>query len=92
MLGQKTSLDADEQEFNMAMIKSWEEGKAEARAETRVETLIQAILTVLSTRGIEVPAAARDVISVTKDATLLNRWLAKAVVVSSIAELLGDAK
>ena len=32
MLGHDSSRDPDEQEFMMAMLKSWEEGKAEARA------------------------------------------------------------
>ena len=33
LLGHDSSQDPDEQEFIMAMLKSWEEGKAEARAE-----------------------------------------------------------
>jgi hypothetical protein len=37
MLVQDSSRDPDEQEFIMAMLKSWEEGKAEARLEDRVD-------------------------------------------------------
>ena len=42
MLGQDSSQDPDAQEFIMAMLKSWEEGKAEARAEARAEAKVEA--------------------------------------------------
>jgi len=78
--------DADEQEFIMAMIKSWEEGKAEARAETRGE----AVLTVLRARGVAVPDAARAHILAQKDLALLERWLVRASVASSIGDVIDD--
>jgi hypothetical protein len=37
MLGEDSSQDADEQEFIMAMHKTWEETRAEARSEGRAE-------------------------------------------------------
>jgi hypothetical protein len=64
----------------MAMLKSWEEGKAEARVETQAE----ALLTVLRVRGIDVSAAARERILAQKDLEQLKRWFEKAVVASSI--------
>ena len=92
MLGQSPTQDPNEQEFIMAMLKSWEEGKAEARAEeraeARAETRVEAILTVLRVRGIEVPEAARERILAEKDLNELARWLEKAVVASTIAEVI----
>jgi hypothetical protein len=84
MLGHDSSQDPDEQEFIMAMVKSWEEGKAETRADD--------VLAVLRVRGIAVPDAARERILAQKDLEQLKRWLAKAAVASSIGEVLGDPR
>jgi hypothetical protein len=78
--------DQDEEAFIMAMIKSWEEGKAEARTETQAD----AVLTVLQVRGIAVPDAARERILAQKDLKLLKRWLEKAVVASSVSEVIDE--
>ena len=78
--------DRDEQEFIMAMIKSWEETKAEARTETRAD----AVLTALRVRGIAVPDAARERIMEQRDLDQLQRWLEKAIVASSIGEVLDE--
>lgn len=86
MLGQSPPQDPNEQEFIMAMLKSWEEGKAEARAEAQAN----AVLTVLRVRGIEVPAAARERILAQKDMNQLMRWLEKAAVASTIGEVIDD--
>jgi len=83
-------LDRDEQEFIMAMIKSWEETRAEARAEALTETRADAVLTVLQARGVDVPDAARERILAQKDFELLKRWLVKAVVASSIDEVIDE--
>jgi hypothetical protein len=88
MLGQDSSQDPDEQEFIMAMLKSWEEGKAEARAETQAN----AVLTVLRVRGIAVPDAARERILAQKNLEQLKRWLEKAAVASSIGEVIDDPR
>jgi len=77
-------LDDTEKEFIMAMLKSWEEGRAEARTETRAD----AVLTVLRVRGIAVPEATRERILAEKDLEQLGRWLEKAVVASSLREVL----
>ena len=87
MLGQDSSRDPDEQKFIMAMLKSWEEGKAEARVEDRVD----AVLTVLRVRGIAVPDAARQRIVAEKDLKQLKRWHEKAITASSIAEVIEGA-
>jgi hypothetical protein len=88
MLGQSSSQDPEEQEFIMAMLKSWEEGKAEARTETRAE----AVLDVLDVRGITVPDAARERILAQKDLEQLRRWLKRAVVASSVGEVIDDPR
>ena len=84
MLGQDSSQDPDEQEFIMAMLKSWEEGKAEARADD--------LLTVLRVRGIAVPDGARERILAEKDMTQLKRWLEKAAVASSIGDVIDELR
>jgi hypothetical protein len=70
----------------MAMLKSWEEGKAEARAETQAA----AVLTVLDVRGVAVPEAARARILAEKDMKQLKRWLEKAAVAASIADVIDE--
>ncbi|HEX7841256.1 MAG TPA: hypothetical protein VF469_27450, partial [Kofleriaceae bacterium] len=77
-----------EQEFIMAMHKSWEEGRAEARAEARTEMRAKDVLTVLRVRGIAVPDAVRQRIEAQKDLEQLERWLEKAVVATSLGEVI----
>ena len=74
----------------MAMIKSWEEGRAEARAEGRAEASAQAVLAVLRARGIAVPDAARERILSQRDPEQLKHWLETAAVASSVGEVLSD--
>jgi len=80
MLGENPGQDADEQEFIMAMHKTWEEGKAETRA--------NAVLTVLRVRGIAVPDAVRQQILAQQDLQRLEQWLEKAVVATSIGDVI----
>ena len=88
MLGQDSSQDPDEQEFIMAMHKTWEEGRAEARAEGEAN----ALLTVLRVRGIAVSDAVRQQILAQKDLQRLERWLEKASVASSIGEVIDEPR
>lgn len=46
--------------------------------------------TVLRARGITVPDAARERIVAEKDPDRLDRWLERAAVVASVAEVLGE--
>jgi len=57
-------------------------GEAEANA--------RAVLTVLRVRGIAVPDAARDRILAEKDPARVERWLEKAAVAASVAEVIDD--
>jgi hypothetical protein len=88
VLGQAPSRTPDEQEFITAVLKSWEEGRAEARAEGRVEGRADALLIVLDARDIAVPDAARERILAEKDPDRVTRWLEKATVAASLDDVL----
>jgi hypothetical protein len=83
-----------EQEFIVAMHKSWEDARTEARAEGRAEGRAEAraddVLTVLRVRGIAVSEAARKRILTQKDLQLLERWHKKAIVATSLREVIAD--
>ncbi|APR81410.1 Hypothetical protein A7982_06759 [Minicystis rosea] len=93
-LGKKPSPTAEEQEFIMTMHKTWadarREGRDEGRAEGRAEEASRNLLTVLRVRGIAVPEAVRDRILAQKDAARLERWLERAIVAASLAEVLDE--
>jgi hypothetical protein len=76
----------------MAMYKTWEEGRTEARTEGRTEKGAEDVLTVLRARGIAVSDAARARILAQQDLDQLTRWLEKAVVASSLEEVIGDPR
>src|SRR5580704_4225433 len=62
--------------------------KGELKGETAANA--RAVLTVLRVRGIAVPDAARERILAEKDPARLERWLEKAAVVASVAEVLDE--
>ncbi|WP_437779117.1 hypothetical protein [Sorangium sp. So ce1097] len=64
------------------------EGLNEGRREGRAEEAARAVLTALRVRGIAVPDAARERILAEKDPETLERWLERAVVAASVAEVL----
>jgi hypothetical protein len=89
-------LGQDEQATNeedavSAEIRAWfEDYQQKLRAEGGTETRAGDVLTVLRVRGIAVPDAARERILAQKDPSLLERWLEKAAVAASIAEVIDD--
>jgi hypothetical protein len=85
VLGKKPSRTPEEQEFIVRMQDTW----AKARELGSVERAAQAVLTVLRVRGIDVPAAARERILAQQDPERLERWLERAVVAASVAEVIG---
>jgi len=97
-LKRKPKPDRKEKEFIVAMYKTWEErriearteGLAEGRAEGRAAAQANAVLTALRVRGIAVPEAARKRILAQKDLQRLERWLEKAIVASSLREVIDD--
>ncbi|AUX47749.1 uncharacterized protein SOCE26_092730 [Sorangium cellulosum] len=65
-----------------------DEGRREGRDEGRAEEAARAVLTVLRGRGIAVPDVARERILAEKDLQTLERWIERAVVAASLAEVL----
>jgi hypothetical protein len=66
------------------MYATWEDAEELGRMEARAGDL----LTVLRVRGIRVPVAARKRILAEKNPDRLKRWLERAVVAASLAEVL----
>jgi hypothetical protein len=64
------------------------QGRVEGRIEGRVEEAARAVLTALRIRGIAVPDAARERILAQQDPDCLERWLERAIVAASLAEVL----
>jgi hypothetical protein len=63
---------------------------AQGRAEGLSEAKAAAVLAVLEARGLDVPAQARERIVGCRDLVLLDRWIVRAVSVSSIEVLFTD--
>jgi len=90
----------EEEEFIMAMHKGWEElrtesiaaGRAEGIAAGRAEGQAEAVLTVLHARGIAISDADRVRILGEQDVERLKRWVEKAIVASSIEDLIDDPR
>ena len=66
------------------------EGLTEGLAKGRTEEAARALLTVLRARGIAVPDAVRERILAQMDPELLERWLEKAAVASSVTEVVDE--
>jgi hypothetical protein len=78
-----------------AEIRAWFEDyrrqlQDEARREGRVEEAARALLTVLRGRGIAVPDSERARILAEKDPARIERWIERAIVVVSLAEVLDE--
>ena len=80
-LGKQPTRTRKEQEFIVTMYETWEDARAEMAAKS--------VLTALRVRGIVVPAAVRKRIRAEKNLKQLERWLEKAVVATSLEEVIG---
>ena len=89
-LRRQPSRAPEEKEFIVTMRRSWEDARTEGRTEGRTETQANALLTVLRVRGIAVPAAARKRILAEKDLQRLERWLEKAILATSIEDVIDE--
>jgi len=89
-LGQKPSRTPDEQEFIVNMYSTWTDARNMGLDEGRTEARAGDVLTVLRVRGIAVPEVTREQILSQKDAARLERWLERAVVAHSLAEVIDD--
>ncbi len=81
-VGQKPSRTPEEQEFIVIMQNTWERARAEEAA--------RSVLTVLRVRGLEVPDAARKRILAEKDRERLEMWHERAILASSIVDVLDE--
>ncbi|MFO0755281.1 MAG: hypothetical protein U0359_02245 [Byssovorax sp.] len=92
VLGSKPSATREEEEFVVTIQGNWADarrlGRAEGRAEGESTGEARALLAALRVRGIAVPEAARARILAERDVDLLERWVERAVVASSLDEVL----
>jgi hypothetical protein len=86
VLGTLPTRTPDEEEFIVQMMTSWREARIEGRLEGRAT----ALLTVLRVRGLAVSDADRAQILAEQDLARLERWLEKAVVATSLAEVMSE--
>jgi hypothetical protein len=94
ILGQKPNPDPDEQEFIMAMIKSWEEsrdeGRREGRQEGRQEGFREMLLRLLRQRfGGEVDSLVEQRVA-TAPLEQIETWTGRLLSAPTLAELLAD--
>ena len=66
------------------------QGGKQGQAQERMKTRVADLLTVLRVRGLRVSKAARERILAETDPDRLKRWLERAVVAASLAEIFGD--
>jgi hypothetical protein len=98
LLGGKPSRTPEEEEIVAMMQGPWtearklgrEEGRDEGRNEGRIEARVRDVLTVLRVRGLPVSDAARERILAEKDPARLERWIERAILAASVAEVLDE--
>jgi hypothetical protein len=93
-LGEKPGRTREEEEI-VAMMKGTftdarRMGRDEGRAEGEAAARARDVRTALRVRGIAAPDAARERILAEKDPLLLERWLEKAILATSVAEVIDD--
>jgi len=66
------------------------QGRDEGRAEGEATARARDVLTAFRVRGIAVPDTARERILAERDPERLERWLEKAIVAASVADLLDE--
>lgn len=86
-LGSKAGTTPEEEEdFVMSMQGTWKDARRIGATEARVHD----VLTVLRVRGIALSGEDRERILAEKDPERLERWLERASIATSIAEVLDD--
>jgi hypothetical protein len=94
VLGKKTNRTVQEEEFIVStqniVEKLQEEARREGRDEGRREGEVRALLTALRVRGIAVPDVDRERILAQDDPKRLERWLERAIVATSLAEVFDE--
>ncbi len=69
--------------------RTFTEARKMGRDEGRAETHVRDVLTVLRVRGLVVSDADRERILAEKDPARLERWLERAILAPSVAEVIG---
>ena len=98
VLAKKPSRTPEEEEFVVKIYKTWDdardegrtEGRNEGRNEGRAEEAARAVLTALRVRGIAVSDVVRERILAQKDPARLERWLERAILAASAAEVIAE--
>jgi hypothetical protein len=86
VLGSKLGTTSEEEEFVMSILDRFKEERRLGVTEARVH----AVLTVLRVRGIAVSGEERERILAEKDPARLERWLERAILATSLAEVFDD--
>lgn len=76
-----------QQGLEQGLEQGLQQGREQGREQGRAEGEIEAILTVLDARGLEIPSEARERISRCTDLHVLEKWIRRAVTVTSVDEL-----
>jgi hypothetical protein len=90
VLGSKLGTTPQEEEFVMSMQGTWKDARRIGRTEGEAAASVRALLTVLRGRGIQVPEAARERILAETDPALLERWIERAILAASVAEVIDE--
>jgi hypothetical protein len=91
VLGAKPKRTPEEQEFIVRMFDTWEKAREQGHTQGRKEARAGDLLTVLRVRGIVIPEAARERILAERDLDRLGRWFERALLATSLADVLDDA-
>ena len=93
-LGKKPSRTPEEEEFIVKMYTTWaqaeERGRDKGEIAGAIAASVRAVLTALRVRGIVVSDADRERIQAEKDPARLERWLERAILATSVAEVLDE--
>jgi hypothetical protein len=89
-LARKQGRTPEEEEIIVSMLRTWEKAREQGEAEGEAKGEARALLTALRARGIVVPDAARERILAERDPERLDRWVERAMVAASVAEVIDD--
>jgi flagellar biosynthesis/type III secretory pathway protein FliH len=80
-----------EDQRRQGMIEGIAKGKAEGKAEGEAAGMAKAVLAILSKRGLAFSAEQQDAVLSCTDLERLNQWVARALAIESVDELLAGS-
>jgi hypothetical protein len=89
-LGQKPGRTPEEEEIVAMLQGTFTEARKMGRAEGEAAARVRAVLTVLRVRGIAVSDTDGERILAEKDPARLDRWLERAILAASVAEVFDE--